>query len=205
MAFQFQQPAIVQSSRVAFPKAELYVPVVSGLRQPAAQTAINNKIRQTERQLVQDQGSLADPRAEMIGYFEIKTNEKNVLSLSLFNYAYTGGAHGLTLQESLTFDAATGKAFTLAELFKPGSDYVKRLSDLVRAQIAERQIETFEPFKAIRPDQPFYIADRALVIYFALYEITPYAFGFPYFPISVYDVSDIVNPNGPLGRMDAND
>ncbi|SFI32858.1 protein of unknown function [Paenibacillus sp. UNC496MF] len=205
MAFQFQQPAIVQSSRVAFPKAELYVPVVSGLRQPAAQTAINNKIRQSERQLVQDQGSLSDPRAEMIGYFEIKTNEKNVLSLSLFNYAYTGGAHGLTLQESLSFDAATGKAFTLAELFKPGSDYVKRLSDLVRAQIAERQIETFEPFKSIRPDQPFYIADRALVIYFALYEITPYAFGFPYFPISVYDVSDIVNPNGPLGRMDAND
>ncbi|MFC4809548.1 DUF3298 and DUF4163 domain-containing protein [Paenibacillus sp. GCM10023250] len=205
MAFQFQPPAIVQSSRVAFPKAELHVPVVSGLRQPAAQAAINNKIRETERQLVQDQGSLSDPRAEMIGYFEIKTNEKNVLSLSLYNYAYTGGAHGLTLQESLTFDAATGKSFTLAELFKPGSDYVKRLSDLVRAQIAARQIETFEPFKAIRPDQPFYIADRALVIYFALYEITPYAFGFPYFPISVYDVSDIVHPLGPLGRMDAND
>lgn len=204
MAFQFQFPAVIQSSRVAFPKAELYVPVVNGLHN-SARNAINNKIRQAERQLVQDQGALTDPRAEMIGYFETKTNEKNVLSLSLFNYAYTGGAHGLTLQESLTFDSGTGKLYTLAELFKPGSDYAKRLSDLIRAQIAERQIETFEPFKTIRPDQPFYIADRTLVIYFALYEITPYAYGFPYFPISVYDLSDIINPNGPLGRMDVND
>ena len=204
MAFHFQFPAVIQSSRVAFPKAELYVPVVNGLHN-SARNAINNKIRQAERQLVQDQGALTDPRAEMIGYFETKTNEKNVLSLSLFNYAYTGGAHGLTLQESLTFDSGTGKLYTLAELFKPGSDYAKRLSDLIRAQIAERQIETFEPFKTIRPDQPFYIADRTLVIYFALYEITPYAYGFPYFPISVYDLSDIINPNGPLGRMDVND
>ncbi|QHW34544.1 DUF3298 and DUF4163 domain-containing protein [Paenibacillus rhizovicinus] len=205
MAFHFQSPAVVQSSRVAFPKAELYVPVVSGLQSAASRNAINNKIRQTERELVHDQGSLSDPRAEMIGYFEVKTNEKNVLSLSVFNYAYTGGAHGLTLQESLTFDTGTGKSYALADLFKPGSDYVKRLSDLVRAQIAARQIETFEPFKSIRPDQPFYIADRSLVIYFALYEITPYAYGFPYFPISVYELSDIVNPNGPLGRMDVND
>lgn len=205
MAFHFQSPAVIQSSRVTFPKAELYVPVVGGLQNASARSAINDKIRQTERSLVHDQGSLSDPRAEMIGYFETKTNEKNVLSLSVFNYAYTGGAHGLTLQESLTFDMKTGRSYTLAELFKPGSDYMKRLSDLVRAQIAARQIETFEPFKSIRPDQPFYIADRSLVLYFALYEITPYAFGFPYFPISVYELSDIVNPGGPLGRMDVND
>ncbi|WP_219837490.1 DUF3298 and DUF4163 domain-containing protein [Paenibacillus sp. R14(2021)] len=202
MAFQF--PAIVQPSRVTFPKAELWVPVVSGLHHAAARNAINNKIRQTERELVHNQGSLMDPRAEMQGYFEVKTNERNVFSLSLFNYAYTGGAHGLTLQESLTFDTGTGKSYSLAELFRPGSDYVKRLSDAVKLQLASRQIETFEPFKSIRPDQPYYVADRSLVLYFALYEITPYAFGFPYFPISVYELSDIINPNGPLGRMDMN-
>ncbi|REE80091.1 uncharacterized protein DUF4163 [Paenibacillus taihuensis] len=202
MAFQF--PAVVQASRITFPKAEIWVPVVSGLHNAAARNSINGKIRQTVRELIENQGSLSDPRADMQGYFEVKTNEKDVLSLSLFNYAYTGGAHGLTLQESLTFDTTTGKSYALAELFKPGSGYVNRISDIVKTQIATRQIATLDPFQSIRPDQPYYIADRSLVVYFALYELTPYAFGFPYFPIPVYDLSDIINPNGPLGRMDVN-
>jgi len=111
----------------------------------------------------------------------------------------------LTLQQSLTFDIKTGRSYTLSDLFKPGSSYIKRLSDLIKAQIAERQIDTIEPFESIRPDQPFYIADRALVIYFSLFELAPYAFGFPYFPISVFDLSDIINPVGPLAPMDVND
>lgn len=202
MAFQF--PAIVHPSRVTFPKAELWLPIVSGLHNAAAQNAINETIRQTAGQLVTDQGSLDDPRSEMQGYFEIKNNQKNVLSLSLFNYAYTGGAHGLTLQQSLTFDIGSGKSYSLAELFKLGSTYVSRLSDLIKEQIESRQIATLDPFTAIRQDQPFYIADRSLVIYFALYELTPYAFGFPYFPISVFDLMDIINPNGPLAPMTVN-
>ncbi|MFC5648472.1 DUF3298 and DUF4163 domain-containing protein [Paenibacillus solisilvae] len=202
MAFQF--PAVIHASRITFPKAELWVPVLSGLHHATARNTMNEKIRQTVRELVADQGSLTDPRADMQGYFEIKTNEKNVLSLSLFNYAYTGGAHGLTLQESLSFDTSTGRPYSLAELFKPGSNYVGRISDLIKLQITTRQIATLDPFNSIRVDQSFYIADRALVIYFALYELTPYAFGFPYFPISVYDLSDIINPNGLLAPMEMN-
>ncbi|WP_368073024.1 RsiV family protein [Virgibacillus salinus] len=56
----------------------------------------------------------------------------------------------------------------------------------------------------MQPDQDFYIADKALVIYFQLYEITPYVFGFPMFPISVYAIKDIINEDGPLGRMAEN-
>jgi hypothetical protein len=203
MAFHF--PAVIQASRVTFPKAELWIPVISGLHNPAARNTINEAIRGAVRELVAEQGSLDDPRAEMQGWFEVKTNEKGILSLSLFNYAYTGGAHGLTLQHSLTFDISSGKSYTLAELFKPGSGYVRRLSDLIKGQIETRQIATLETFRSIRPDQPYYIADRSLVIYFALYELTPYAFGFPYFPISVYDLTDIANPNGPLAVMAVND
>jgi hypothetical protein len=203
MAFQF--PAVIHASRVTFPKAELWVPVVSGVQHSAARNTMNESIRHAVRALVAEQGSLEDPRAEMMGYFEIKTNEKNVLSLSLFNYAFTGGAHGLTLQQSLTFDTVSGRSYSLADLFKPGSSYIKRLSDLIKVQIAERQIETLEPFQSIRPDQPFYIADRALIIYFSLFELTPYAFGFPYFPISVFDLTDIISPTGPLASMDVND
>ncbi|MFF2479500.1 DUF3298 and DUF4163 domain-containing protein [Paenibacillus sp. NPDC058071] len=197
----FQSPVIVQSSRAVFPKAELWIPYVSGGPNEAATRQINESIRLAAQQLVNDQGSLDDPRSEMQGFYEVKTNEKDILSLSLFNYAYTGGAHGLTLQTSLTFRVSTGHAYKLSELFKPGSNYVARLSEHVAAQIRTRDISTLEPFHAIRPDQDYYVADRSLVLYFALYELTPYAFGFPYFPISVFDIEDIVNENGPLGPM----
>ncbi|AJY77040.1 DUF3298 and DUF4163 domain-containing protein [Paenibacillus beijingensis] len=201
----FQPPVIVYSTRITRPKTELYIPVVSGVPNASAGSRINMDIRAAVQQLVKDQGSLDDPRAEMQGYFEVKTNEKGVLSLSLYNYAYTGGAHGLTLQRSLTFTVSDGRSYTLAQLFKPGSPYVARLSELIALQIKQRDVPTLEPFKAIRPDQDYYIADRSLVIYFSLYELTPYVYGFPYFPISVYDIQDLIDENGPLAPMAVND
>ncbi|WP_127531546.1 DUF3298 and DUF4163 domain-containing protein [Paenibacillus kobensis] len=201
----FKRPLVIRTHHSTHPKVTMDIPVVSGASNSTAENLINTDIRKGVQQLISEQGSLEDPRSEMIGWFETKTNEKGVLSLSLYNYAYTGGAHGMTLQKSLTFNADTGRSYTLAQLFKPGTDYVKRLSDIVAKQIAARQIETLEPFKSIRPDQDFYIADRSLVIYFQLYELTAYVYGFAYFPISVYDLQDIINESGPLGPMAAND
>jgi hypothetical protein len=137
----------------------------------------------------------------MIGYFEVKTNERHILSITLSVYSYTGGAHGMTVIQSLTFDMTTGKRYSLKELFKPNSNYIERLSALIQNQIKQRNLPVLEPFKRIKPDQDFYIADKSLVIYFQLYELVPYAYGFPYFPISVYEIQDIIVEEGPLGKM----
>ncbi|WP_245921015.1 hypothetical protein [Melghirimyces profundicolus] len=34
-----------------------------------------------------------------------------------------------------------------------------------------------------------------------MYELLPYVFGFPFFPISIYHLSGILDEEGPLGRM----
>ncbi|WP_337445661.1 RsiV family protein [Ornithinibacillus scapharcae] len=68
----------------------------------------------------------------------------------------------------------------------------------------QRDIQLIEDFTEISPNQDFYIADKSLVIYFQLYEITPYVYGFPMFPISVYQIQDIIREDGPLGRMAEN-
>ncbi|MBD2869776.1 DUF3298 and DUF4163 domain-containing protein [Paenibacillus arenilitoris] len=201
----FQSPVVVQTVKTGFPKAELYLPHISRGPSDASDRRINQKIHEAVQHLVNSQGSLDDPRAEMLGYFEQKTNEKDYLSLSLFNYAYTGGAHGLTLQHSLTFKQSTGQDYSLRQLFKPGSGYVARINAIVGAQIKARKIDTLEPFRTIRPDQDYYVADRSLVIYFQLYELTPYVFGFAYFPISVFELQDMINEEGPLGPMIVND
>lgn len=181
-------------------------PTVMGLKNPSVQARINRAILALVNQLIIDQGYYKDSQMTVQGWYEIKTNERDILSLTIGNYAITvPSAHGLTLLRSLTFNITSGKQYTLGELFKKDSNYVKVLSDMVQEQIQERDMPLVEVFKGISPDQYFYIADKALILYFQLYELTPYVYGFPFFPISVYAIQDIIKEYGPLGLMAIND
>lgn len=186
----------------------IYYPQVIGSSNTHVQQSINQTIYGLVQTLIQQQYQKqgADSFTQMIGSYEIKTNERNILSLSLSNYAIAYHyAHGLTLMKSLTFDVQTGKLYQPKDLFKPGSGYEKVLSGIVKKQLDERNIQLLNGFSGISPDQDFYIADKSLVLYFQLYEITPYYVGFPMFPISVFELQNIIDENGPLGRMATND
>jgi hypothetical protein len=183
------------------PKINLYYPFVMGLANPQAELKINSAIVSTLNQIMVELGYHEPSLQEMVGEFEIKTNERNILSLTLTVYAFTGGAHGMTIVKALSFDVTTGTQYELKDLFKPDSDYVTVLSKIIEQKIKDWEIQLLEPFTKIRPDQDFYFADHSLVIYFQLYEITPYAWGFPYFPIPILDIQDIIQPDGPLEKL----
>jgi Protein of unknown function (DUF3298)/Deacetylase PdaC len=183
------------------PKVTVYYPVVR-LQDTNVQSCINHAIVTTLNKLLVEQNFYNSILVELLANYEIKTNERGILSLNLIVYSFTGGAHGMTVINSLTFDTKTGKQYTLQELFKPGSNYEKQISTIITQRIKDWNIQLLDPpFKGIRSDQDFYIADTSLVIYFQLYEITPYVLGFPYFPIPILDLADIINPEGPLDRM----
>ncbi|WP_313804841.1 DUF3298 domain-containing protein [Cytobacillus sp.] len=187
-------------------KKNIYYPQVFKMKNVKLEQDINQNIVHQTQQLVNELVG-GDPASvvEIIGSYEIKNNQREVLSLTLSNYTYHyHAAHGMTIIKSLTFDLKKEKLITLKDLFKPGSDYEKRLTDMIKKQINQRDIELLNPLPEIKPNQDFYIADKTLVIYYQLYEITPYVFGFPMFPISVYDLQDIIDENGPLGRMAEN-
>ena len=188
------------------PNQTIYYPQVLNMRNFFVQQAINQAIISETRGLIEKQiAEMPTTVVEMLGTYEIKNNQRNVLSLTLSNYTYHDkAAHGMTYLTSLTFDLDTGQQYALPQLFKPGSNYIERLSSLIQQQIEERDIDLIHEFTGIHPDQDFYIVDKTLVIYFQLYEISPYVFGFPMFPISVYDIQDIILENGPLGKMAAN-
>jgi len=197
-------PVMIQTMVIKQQGTTIYYPQVTGLQNQHVQQKINQTIAQLMQFLVQQQYEQqgADAFTEMIGTFEIKTNERNVLSLTLTNYAIAYHyAHGLTLKKSLTFDTQDGKNYTLQELFRSGSNYTDVLSKIVQKQIKARDIPLIGDFPGISPNQDFYIADKALVLYFQAYEITPGYIGIPMFPISVYELQDIIDENGPLGRM----
>ncbi|WP_251552532.1 DUF3298 and DUF4163 domain-containing protein [Neobacillus muris] len=189
------------------PKRTVSYPQVSGVLDQQLERFINRTIVQQTQELINQQtGMMPTTVEEMLGTYEIKNNQRQVLSLSLSNYTYhSHAAHGMTYIKSMTFDLQKGKLCNLKDLFKRDSPYVQKLSTIIREQIKQRNIFLLQDFTSIKPDQDFYIADKALVAYFQLYEITPYAFGFPMFPISVYDLQDIIDEHGPLGRMAVND
>lgn len=188
------------------PDKTVYYPKVHGLQNNRLERFINQSIiRQTQQLIDQQVGNMPTTVEEMIGYYEIKNNQRDVLSLSFSNYTYHHkAAHGMTYIKSLTFDLQKGTLSELKDLFKPESDYIARLSSLIHEQIKQRDITILNNFTTIQPNQDYYIADKSLVIYFQLYDITPYVFGFPMFPISVYNIQDIIDETGPLGRMAIN-
>lgn len=200
-------PVSIETVKVSSgPDKTVYYPKVIGMQNQGLERAINRTIAHQTQQLINQQvGNMPTTVVQMLGSYEIKNNQRQVLSLSLSNYTYHyHAAHGMTFIKSLTYDLQKGRLTELKDLFIPGSDYVKILSTLIRKQIKQRDIQLLHAFTEIHPNQDFYIADKALVIYFQLYEITPYAFGFPMFPISVFDLQDIIDESGPLGRMAVN-
>jgi hypothetical protein len=194
-------PIIVNTLKIEYKNLEVYYPQVTCLSNPSAQEIINRTILNTVYGLIQEQGYYENPDVDMTGTYELKNNDKGILSITLTNYAFAGGAHGNTIVKALNFDIMNGHVYTLPELFKPNSNYIKVISDIIKVQIKERNLPTTEEFTEISPNQYFYIADRALVIFFQLYDITPYYVGIPYFPISIYDLQDIIAEDGPLQRM----
>ncbi|MBU5438934.1 DUF3298 and DUF4163 domain-containing protein [Tissierella sp. MSJ-40] len=194
-------PILVNTAKLEMERLVVYYPKIGGLPNIEIQNKINNTILNNVYDQIIQQGYYENPETEITGLWELKNNDKGILSLTLINYSYSGGAHGNTIVKALTFNIETGSTYQLSDLFKPGANYIKVLSEEVEDQIEERDIPTLEKFTSIKPNQDFYIADLCLVIFFQVYEITPYVVGIPYFPISIYEIEDIIDEKGPLGRM----
>jgi hypothetical protein len=196
----YKLPVAIQTHTIRSSGRMIYYPLVIGLMNQSVQNRINRAIINTVNQLQQEQQKVqTGTDMEMTGHYEIKTNERGLLSLILSNYAYSHPmAHGFTTAKSLTFDVTTGKLYSLQDLFKPGSSYAVLLAGRAAEQIKQRDLPLLGGAPTVKPDQDYYLADKALVIYYPLYEITPYYVGFPMFPISVYELLPLAAPQGPL-------
>ncbi|MGO4788868.1 DUF3298 domain-containing protein [Paenibacillus sp. 2KB_20] len=203
---QYVPPVSIHTLTHTAPGLVIHYPQVYGLMNPGAEEAINRVIilqiqdMQREQQKVQ-----TGTNPQTTGTFEIKTNERGILSLVLTNYTYSEHmAHGYTVTKGLTFATATGKSYALSDLFRPGSGYQAILAVEVIRQIKERGIPVLENRPVtVSPNQDFYLADKSLVIFYPLYAITPYYVGFPMFPVSVYDLLGLAAENGLLSDLAA--
>ncbi|MFC4101792.1 WG repeat-containing protein [Paenibacillus xanthanilyticus] len=178
----------------------VYYPQLEGMSNPNTQQNVNTKLKE----LSQVKPVPADQQLESsyTGDFQISMFRKNLLVLELSGYDYPfGAAHGMPSLLYPHIDITTGAFYRLEDLFKPGSDYVKVLSDIVGQQIKDDPQYDYvfpDTYKGIAPDQPFYVSETALHLYFAPYEIGPYAAGFPTFTIPFAQINAILAKDRPF-------
>ncbi|QCT01764.1 hypothetical protein E6C60_1046 [Paenibacillus algicola] len=201
----YEPPVQIQTLTYRTPNALIQYPQVRGLASQQAEHKINHNIVMALQEMERQQQSVqSGSNPEMTVHFEIKTNERGILSLMLSNYTYsTPMAHGYTVAKGLTFCTATGQLYRLGDLFKPGSNYEAVLAAEVKRQIKERDLPVLDNSVTVQSDQDFYLADKALVLFYPLYAITPYYVGLPMFPISVYSLQPIIAEDGPLAVLTA--
>ncbi|QBD87272.1 DUF3298 domain-containing protein [Clostridium tetani] len=180
----------------------VYYPEISGIKDKEKEKEVNKKLEE----LSQVKYIEADVQLDYnyFGDFSVEFFKKNLLVLELNGYLYYfGAAHGMPTKVYPHIDLTSGRFYELKDLFKKDSDYVKVLSDIIDYQIKHDEQYSYvfpDAFKEIKENQPFYIGEDELYIYFEPYEIAPYAAGFPTFRIPYKDIMAIIDTRGQFWR-----
>lgn len=136
------------------------------------------------------------------GEYEVHLERGSLISVTMQYSGYGRWmAHPMHLRTSVTADAETGEIYSLKDLFADDS-YIQVLSEAVAAGLRERNAEPLFPFEGIVPDHgDFYLTPTSLVVYFQLYDLLPYVYGFPEFEVPLAAVASIAAPGGPIARL----
>ncbi|MBC9784366.1 DUF4163 domain-containing protein [Heliobacterium chlorum] len=183
---------------------KIQYPQLDGLADPTVQTNINRILKERVDSFKKNNiGTLRESLVELHDAgaknmtmaidcnYEVKYNQNGLISFFFRDYIYSGGAHGMTYASSLTLNTTTGKVYSLPDLFQDDS-YVPIINRTVSQYFTEQIHEPLSGFTSIPRDQNFYLSPEGLVVYFQLYEYTPYAYGFPEVVIPYTDLDSLM-------------
>lgn len=158
-------------------------PMVIGMLDSAAQDSINAAIGQRVDAFRAD---AAIPGTEVaMARYEVRYNDNGKLSITMTFYVYRGGAHGMTYMRGLTFDLATGREYRLQDIVPYADGGREKINAAIAGQLKDRKIPLLLEFKGVKDNPDFYLAaDGQPVVFFQLYELAPYVYGFLQFPLS---------------------
>lgn len=180
----------------------VYYPQVEGMANKGAEKTANQRLAELSEVKPVDPAAMLDYSYN--GDFAVTFFQKNLLVLELNGYKFPfGAAHGMPTKLHAKLDLRTGQFYDLKDLFKPGSSYVKVLSEIVAAQIKNDPQYSYvwpDEYKGISPEQPFYVTADSLYLYFTPYEIAPYVAGFPTFRIPFGQIRDIIDEKAPFWK-----
>jgi hypothetical protein len=184
---------------------KLVTPQIKGLENKKAERSINSEFADTVKSFKKElmiEAKKAYKEAKKGGYpfrpYEAQTTyavhylNKNLLSLTMDLYSYTGGAHGNTVRLAFNYDLRTGKQLWYQDIFKECVDYkqviVSEVTKVILSNPENYFPEAVDTVKGFTDEQPFYITKDGIVVYYGLYEIAPYVMGIQEFfiPFSAF-------------------
>lgn len=140
---------------------------------------------------------------DAVTVYEITYNRDCVLSLYFERYEYTGGAHGMTIRTSDSWNIACSSPIRIKDLFLMADDVNAFVTDLIVEQIdqeAMAEVEFFPYFEDYQTlvkenfnTKNFYLNNKGVIIYYQHYEIAPYASGIPEFLLP-YGIGGAIRP-----------
>lgn len=186
----------------------IYMPQVVGLKDAVVAEHLNTRL---SRNLEYDKDVYRKRREQNMGYmpesakknlhfwgtYAVKLNKNGLLSITVGEYTYTGGAHGNALLYAYTFNTEDGGQYNLQDIFKPEADYRNRLEAIIKKDIMSHNKNNYH-FEQLKENQDFYLTEEGLVVFFQPYEIASWADGFVRFIIPYNQISDLINAKLPL-------
>ncbi len=175
----------------------LNIPKIIGLKNKKFENEINNMLLQQGldfQKQVEKEGEENAAEAKKAGQnieafigkedFKVQYNGKDLLSIPINFYYFSGGAHGIAKITTINIDKEKGKVIGLKDLFKEEYDYKSSINKKIQEEINKNSDQYFpDAFKGINENSEFFLTEDGIVIYYQLYELAPYAEGFPQFKI----------------------
>lgn len=107
----------------------------------------------------------------------------DLITILFEDFAYLGGAHPGTFYVAINYDTTTGKILALADLFKPGTDYLGLISSLciadlqIRSDMLDADFATRGAAPLAENYRVWAVTPQGLLIVFQEYQVAPYAAG----------------------------
>jgi hypothetical protein len=135
------------------------------------------------------------------------------------DYYEHGAAHGSHAFHVINYDRKSGRELALADLFRPGSNYLGKISEVALRQLRRWNKDSADypggggqPYlddegiaDGAKPEAKNYqnwtITPRGLAVTFDYYQLGAYAAGAPAVVLPYADLKEIIRPGGPLDRL----
>ena len=197
-------------------RIDVSYPQISGLSNTKTQQKINEVIRKDMNQHIaefqeaiqtSDQSALPKPFENFVNEFytkyELARVDNSIVSIrfSIMDFR-VGMDHPNNYDQVFNYDVKKEKQIQLADVFKPNSKYLVKLSDLTKEQLTERFKSN--PYagdfisRGTKPEgknfELFNISQNNLVITFNPYQVAPYYAGAQTVRIPIPRLKDILRP-----------
>lgn len=152
-------------------------PSVQGLENKQLEASINQQISDAAMILLNEFASEAAPeRAPHYAVTHQTSRHGPLLSVRLDEFFMSRMlAHPADKIVTLTIDLESGKTLKLSDLFLAGRPWKERLNGLIREKIGglgPMSQRLLGEYRGVEEEQPFYLTDKALVIYYQTYVYT---------------------------------